>query len=110
MEDDSGSALSTGDIVMTYTISKTFGVADIASLSVVTANHYANFQGIDPVKLPKEEQSKPFVMGIASCDIKEPEEDYPETVWRVRRLKKFEDVIDGERWREWGFSYKEMEE
>lgn len=45
-----------------------------------------------------DEDGKPFVMGIKDCGFDDPK-------WRIDVLKKYSDVIPGERWPAWGFSY-----
>jgi hypothetical protein len=105
--DDAGIELKTGDIVIIYTIAKNTGVVGLHGLSVVVANHYDNFQGLQPVECIEENKSDVFVMGVKTCDIQEPEDNYPKEVWRVRRVKLWSDVIDGEKWVDFGFNYSE---
>jgi hypothetical protein len=103
--DDVGNALYTGDIVVAYTITKDTGIVGFYNLTAVVANHYDNFCGLPPVECIDANKSDAFVMGIKNSDIREPLEDYPDTVWRVKKLKSYTDVIEGEHWKEWGFHY-----
>jgi len=103
--DDVGKELKTGDIVILYTMSKDTGIVEFASITAVVANHYDNIQGLDPIECIEENKGKAFIMGIASVDIRDTEENYPVTVWRVKKLKSHTDVVDGEHWPEFGFNY-----
>ena len=42
----------------------------------------------------------PFVMGIKSCGFEHPE-------WRIELVKKYSDVVPGEKWPAYGFNYRE---
>lgn len=46
------------------------------------------------------DESGPFVMGLKSVPMHDPGQ------WRVLRVKAAADVIEGERWPDWGFSYQ----
>lgn len=46
------------------------------------------------------EDGEYFIMGLKSIDF-----DYDEE-WSVRKLKDWKDVIDGEKWEDFGFNYK----
>jgi hypothetical protein len=65
---------------------------------VVIRDEYRSFSG--GAHLPVDEPGDPFVMGIKSV----PLEDTGE--WRVLKVKDFSDVVPGEHWREYGFSYQ----
>lgn len=106
LKDDLGNKLRTGDIVMSYTVAKDTGFRSVYGITVVVANHYDNIAGVPPTERIEENKSEPFVMGIKACDIQEPLEDYPTTVWRVHRVKEYEDIIDGEKWSDFGFNYR----
>ena len=101
--DDSNNVLRTGDIVMSYTVSEDLGVVYFDGLTVVVSDDFINIFGKIPEK--KVIKSNPFIMGIKNSKIDEPMKKYPSEVWRVRRLKKYEDVIDGEHWKDFGFRY-----
>ena len=65
-------------------------------LAVVVANHYQSFSD-GSIRLIHE-ADEPFPMGIKGCGF-----DHPE--WRVQVVKKYSDVIPGEHWPAYGFSY-----
>ena len=50
---------------------------------------------------PFDNTESPFIMGIASVDIAKDES------WRVDKVKGWEDVIDGENWKDFGFNYRQ---
>ena len=96
IKDDCENMLRTGDIVMSYTTSE-LGIDYFDGLTVVVADHFENYQGQEPQEM--EDKGKPFVMGIKSVSL-------TDDVWRVRRLKGYEDVINGEHWKDFGFSFR----
>ncbi|MDQ0022945.1 hypothetical protein J2X90_000731 [Variovorax paradoxus] len=49
--------------------------------------------------LVDRETGKPFAMGIKDCGFADPE-------WRIEIVKKFSEVVHGERWPAWGFNYR----
>jgi len=106
LKDDYENKLRTGDIVMSYTVTEDRGVASFNGLTAIVAEHYQCYQGQTPTELKNEEKGDPFVMGIKSCAINESIKKYPDGVWRVRRLKRYEDVVDGENWQDFGFNYR----
>jgi len=65
-------------------------------MTAVVANHYQSFSG-GVIEL-RREVCEPFAMGIKDCGF-----DHPE--WRVQVVKKFSDVVPGEHWPAYGFSY-----
>ncbi len=91
----------TGDIVQIY--SKDYPQDedcpwnDYHELTAVVSNQYTTYSNgtIQRNKQPVE----PFVMGLKSVDFKDGK-------WAVRVLKKWADVVDGERWPAFGFSYQ----
>lgn len=84
--DVDGKKLFTGDVVVIYTDNGALEATN--NLSAVVAH----------------EDGTPFVMGIANVNLLD-EPGY----WRVLRIKSHEDVIAGEHWSAWGFSYREKE-
>lgn len=95
-----GEQLHTGDIVLTYTENE-LGCWHVGAMSVVVSNQYQSYS--DGTHVKKAGEPEFYVMGIRTVDlIEEPGE------WRVKRIKSFEDVINGEHWREWGFSYRDV--
>ena len=81
--DVNGKALSTGDIVAILTEREDGSLDYLGHLTVVVAD-----------------ESGPFVMGIKTVPLLGP------THWRVWKLKDYDDVIPGENWKDWGFSYE----
>lgn len=92
--------IHTGDIVMLW--HGDYIGTDLESwtpskeLTAVVANQYQSFSNGAIELLDSNPQA--FAMGIKDCGF-----DHLE--WRVQVVKKFSDVIDGERWPEYGFSY-----
>lgn len=68
-------------------------------MTVVVADQYQSYSNGD---IKRTGDINPFVMGIKDCGFNHPE-------WRVRVVKKYHDVIEGEHWPEFGFSYKLVE-
>lgn len=91
--DCDGKRLRVGDIVVSFTVDE-FGVNNFNLLTVVVEDR--------PKLVGRTEDTGPFVMGIASVDFMD--EDSP---WSVRLLKRYEDVVAGEHWKEWGFNYRD---
>jgi len=102
--DMTGEKLFTGDIVIVFT--KDY-LPD--GLTVMVRDDFENVAGRPPEKL--ENVDRAFAMGIKSCV---PSLDGKETiftsresdsVWHVRKVKDFSDVVAGEHWKDYGFSY-----
>lgn len=91
-KDALGNELFVGDIVIVYT--DDYGPE---SLTAVVSDEFTSYS--DGEHRVKEGPIKPFVMGIKSVDLAEP------GTWKVRRVKKHQDVVDGEHWTAYGFSY-----
>lgn len=66
-------------------------------LTVIIAKQYQSFTNGD-IKL-REEPHEMFVMGIATCGFNSPD-------WKVQRVKKYSDVVNGEHWQDYGFNYR----
>lgn len=81
-------------------------VGDIVCLATKDAQGIMCFYGMSavvddrPHLIGKAEKGKPFVMGIRGVDVNNDEG------WYVRRVKSWEDCIEGEHWSEFGFSYR----
>jgi len=86
-----GDKLEVGDIVSLATRDK-FGIMDFCGLSVVVDDR--------PDLVGATIKNGPFVMGIASVDVNNDER------WYVKKVKDWEDVVDGEHWKDYGFNYK----
>lgn len=104
LTDDMENKLKTGDIVMSYIINQ-FGVSSFDGLTVVVADQWQTYNNDTHVLNKGKIES--FVMGIKDVELNLETGIYPDSTWRVRRLKKFEDVIDGEHWANFVFSYRE---
>lgn len=91
-------SLRTGDIVITYTEDE-LGFANLGVLTVVVSDQYQSYS--DGTHVEKEGEVEFFVMGIKSIDINE------DGTWRVKRLKGYESVLDGEHWPDYGFSFRD---
>lgn len=91
--DASENRLFVGDIVV---ISNDSG---IISLTAVVSDEFTTYSnGFHSIKDGPVEH---FVMGIKSVDL-----DSPGT-WAVSKVKDHSDVISGEHWKSYGFSYKD---
>lgn len=99
-----GKPLYVGDIVINLAQHK-YGSPDLTSetcycMSVVVEN-----------KTNDKLNKKYFVMGLSSVDINNHNIDNYEykqgkTEWVIKRVKSFENVLDGEKWFDFGFNYK----
>jgi hypothetical protein len=100
-QDYSGVDLHTGDIVIVWhgnwigTDNEFWDACD--GLTVVVMDQYQSFT--DGSVKRQDGPNAPFVMGIRGCGFDDPE-------WRVRVVKKFFDVVPGEHWPAYGFSYR----
>ncbi len=94
--------LRTGDIVVSYSCDKNGFFNYMGGLTVVVCNQWQSYSD-GTHKLIKEYQNNiandAFIMGIK--DVKLGEE------WQVELVKRFEDIIDGEKWENFGFNFKE---
>lgn len=89
--DCAGNVLRVGDIVASFTEDE-FGVNNFNGLTVVVEDR--------PALVGETEDTGPFVMGIKKVDFMNDDK------WNVRRLKRWEDVVDGEHWKDYGFNFK----
>lgn len=102
--DESGHPLHTGDIVVVlegrYIGKECEFWSGGDSLTAIVANQFQSYSNgsirIDDLN------AAPFVMGIKDAGFDSPE-------WRVRLVKKFSDVVEGENWPQFGFSYHRSE-
>lgn len=99
--------LYVGDIVLAFYIEKD-GQTHSHYLTAVATNKYQSYSNTEKVDII--ENKIPFVMGIAGCVTPETGlyskfADVSEG-WAYQRLKKWEDVLDGEKWEDFGFNYK----
>ncbi|HEY9462832.1 MAG TPA: hypothetical protein VIR54_07065 [Vicinamibacterales bacterium] len=99
-----GEALYTGDIVVTFTVRE----RDEAwldyfpdGLTVVVNDQYRHHPEGAPLP-DSTPYSDGYVMGIRSVPMDEPGQ------WRVLRVKPYADVIEGEHWPAYGFSYRAL--
>ena len=92
--------IHTGDIVIVWhgdyigTDLETWSTC--ATLTAVVSDDYQSFSDGTIKLLDTEEPA--FPMGIKGCGFLHPE-------WRVQVVKKYSDVIPGEHWPQYGFSY-----
>lgn len=95
--------LHTGDIVITWrgeyvgTDSEFWFPCD--GLTCVVADQYQSYSNGKIEALP--EIGNPYVMGIKSCG-------FDDLQWRVQLVKKWHDVVAGEKWPQYGFNYREF--
>ena len=100
--------LFTGDIVQVYSVeSWVTEHGDLLSympegLTAVVSDEWTSY--MDGSFVRKSGCAEFFVMGIRDVDLEEP------GTWRVRKLKDFSDVVLGEHWKDYGFSYSEVPE
>ncbi|MDQ0068308.1 hypothetical protein J2W34_000082 [Variovorax boronicumulans] len=87
-KDSFGKVLHTGDIVM-------LAHGDYLGTDLESWT----YDNLLSVIVTEPETGVPFVMGIKDCGFEHPE-------WRIQIVKKFGDVVDGERWPDWGFNYR----
>jgi hypothetical protein len=90
-----GKELFTGDILVTFTENYAPG-----GLTVMVSNQYQSYS--DGTHKETGETS-PYPMGIKNMWT-DPEED--RSKWSVLKVKHWEDVVSGEHWRDFGFSFK----
>lgn len=95
-----GDLLRVGDIVITFRDDPLAAVP--SGLTVVVSDEWISYSnGVHE----KKENFEFFVMGIKNSTIAKLD-DKNEKYWHVKRVKKWEDVIDGEHWSDYGFNYK----
>lgn len=93
-------ALHTGDIVIAWHgsyIDTDIECWNPTGLTVVVSEQYQSFTDGTIVSLA--EPHRHYVMGIADSGFNSPE-------WKIQLVKSHLDVIDGEHWKDFGFSYK----
>jgi len=106
LTDADGEELRTGDIVAIYKITAGNVLCDFFGLSVVLAEHYDSSE--DAYKeLLIENRSEPYIMGMRTLPLHEPEQPYPTAVWRIRKMKSFDEIVNNEQWDAWGFCYSD---
>lgn len=67
-----------------------------SGLTAVVSDQYQTFS--DGSITVRDAEPQGYAMGIKSCGLADPE-------WRIQVVKKFSDVVAGEHWPEYGFSY-----
>lgn len=87
--------LRVGDVVV-ITHKDEFGVNCDYSLTVVVDDR--------PNLVGRTEKGKPFVMGLYEVDWATNED------WFIKRVKKFEDILEGEKWVDHGFNFRVIDE
>ena len=102
LNDVTGEKLYVGDIVMASTIDKS-GICSNNGLTVVVSDEFRSVNnGKETEYIPKEGQIEYFVMGIKNVDFMNADSEK----WIVKKLKSFKDVVNGEKWTDFGFNYK----
>ena len=96
--DSAGNELFVGDIVITSIIDK-FGICSNNGLTVVCSDKWTSYT--DGSHIAKKESVGYFVMGIKNVDFMGADAEH----WIVNRVKSHSNVIAGENWPEFGFSY-----
>lgn len=97
--DNFDNPLFVGDIVIISTINET-GICENYGLTVVVSDRYQTFNN-NTYFVEREGNVEYFVMGIKDVNFMS-----VDTKWIVKKLKSFEDVIDKEHWKDYGFNYK----
>jgi hypothetical protein len=87
-----GKHLFVGDIVVTHTDGW------CAGMTAVVDNSFISYSDGTHVINTKDALTQ-FVMGIRGL------EDDPTGTWKVNKIKDWSDVIEGEKWSNFGFSY-----
>jgi hypothetical protein len=99
--DIGGHDLRTGDIVTHYSIHDDGSFEYMHGLSVVVCNQWQSYSD-GTHKIIKEYQDNlvddAFIMGIKNVILGEQ--------WQAQIVKRYEDVIDGEHWKDFGFNYR----
>jgi hypothetical protein len=81
-------------------------VGDVVCLAHKNEHGHFQFYGLSAVVDDRPElygetvYREPFVMGLATVDFNTDES------WLIERVKKWEDVLDGEHWTDYGFNYR----
>ena len=83
--------LFVGDIIVMATVDS-FGDAGFHGLSVIVEDK--------PEVCGRTEDLGPFVMGLRSIDTNTSKE------WLIKKVKSWEDCVDGEHWKDYGFNYQ----
>lgn len=98
-----GDELYTGDIVLLYSVD--YPNTDIEhwnchGMTIIVADQYTSYT--TGVITPNQTPFKPFCMGVKCVD-------FPSKQWKVQLIKSFKDVVDGEHFPSYGFSYKTLQ-
>ena len=88
--------LYVGDIVIVYS-SENY-IIDSVSLSVVCSDKWTSYS--NGVHEAKETDIEYYVMGIKSVDFMD-----DNSIWHVKKVKSYKDIIVGENWDHLGISY-----
>jgi hypothetical protein len=100
--DTNGRKLFTGDIVTIFTEDGDGLVEQMADhLTVVVDEGFKSYT--DDQHVPQDSPGNPYIVGIKDII-------HPDKIWRVIRVKEQADVVHGEHWRDFGFSYREEAE
>lgn len=100
-----------GDIVLVQYNEYNLG-SHSAYMSVIVGDKYETYT--DSTIIEKD-MSNDFVMGIKESSVTkkdlahENEEGELMSGWVIEKIKSYEDVIDGEHWKDFGFNYKNID-
>jgi hypothetical protein len=97
-KDLTGADLFVGDIVLPSSIDAS-GICDNHELTAVVSDKFKSYS--DGTHVEKEGQIEYFVMGIKGVDFMGRDSE----CWSVRKLKSFDQVVEGEVWKDYGFKY-----
>ena len=100
LTDIAGKELYVGDIVLVLVMDE-MRACDSYRLSAIVSDRWETYN--DKIYKEKEGDVEYFVMGIKSIDFMDKDSDK----WLVKKVKDWSDCVDGEHWREFGFSYRE---
>lgn len=91
--------LKTGDVVIVYKEIQTSTVEkNCVGIGVIAANHFKNVSGEKPSKRDNTNKIRPYVMGFSSGG----------TPWKIRLVKSYSDIVDGEKWSDYGFHFSSI--
>ncbi len=93
--------LFVGDIVIASVIDEN-GISSNCGLSVVVSDQWESYS--DGTFKEKLSEIEYFVMGIKTVDFMLKDSSR----WCVKKMKDWEDCLDGEHWKDFGFNYKTL--
>ena len=100
LKDFTGKELFVGDIVMSSVIDDK-GICENNGLTAIVSDRWQTYSNGTHVE--KDGEVEYFCMGIKSVDFMGKDSEQ----WIVKKLKDWSECINGEHWKEYGFSYRE---